>query len=893
MADSPFSSDRDDADNRTLLQDRIIAFLFTDIEESTGQAQLYPEGMREAHARHDQIIERAVQTFGGHLYRSEGDGFRIAFADPVAALLSAFEAQRALQTVFVDPAGALPLRARMALHAGLTEERNGEYIGLTPAKSARLLETIHGGQIVITGETEALVKNRLPQEARLHDMGEHSLRSFLTPDRLFQLTHPDLPANFPPLKPTSSVPNNLPRQLTQFIGRDGEVGEVRQRVVTSPLVTLTGAGGCGKTRLSLQVADNFLRKFPDGVWFIELARCDDEEAMARATATALGVKQESETPLRQQIIQHLNGQQCLLILDNCEHLVEAAARFAAELLASCRELRILATSREPLNILGETLYAVRPLPVPPESVAEAKQAMDYDSVRLFALHAGKRTAFALNAENVLPVARICRALAGIPLAIVLLASWSDMLTPAQMEKRMKDYFRDIKTAGDPTLLDHHRSLLSTIDYSFDLLNESERALLPRLAIFSGGWTWEAAEEICAAPPVEDVFDSLAQLVRKSLVEADDTPNGKRYRLLQPIREYAMDILKKEGEYDAIRSSHRDFFIQWATNMWPDITGKRIGSDSRAALLQVDNEIDNLRTTLNTAGSITNGLRLIFALGWYWYIRGYTREGLEWATKFVEMDSKSPIDDLMLRAEARNNTGLLYWKSGELASANRLFTEALIIERERNNEAAIAKCLNNLGSIVWRQGHREQSTLYLQESLRLYEKLGVEERIADAATSLAANFLNEDKYDEARSLLVRALDLHRKHSNNLMTASTLQNMGNAERKLGELDKAILTLKQSLQIHREFGFLPGISALMSEIALVTYAAKAYNHTAIAIGFINALREKAFATESLTIDSDPEIDFASIALPQILGLDHYVNSEKLGRSLDIDEVIAIISE
>jgi len=511
-----------------------VTFLFTDIEGSSRLWENHADAMGVALARHDAILREAFEARGGHVFKTVGDAFCVAFPVALGALEAAVEAQRRLMGEPWEDIGRM--KVRMALHTGGAESRDGDYFGPVLNRVSRLLAAAHGGQILLTLATEELVRDHLPEAVSMRDLGERRLRDLNRPERVFQVAAPDLPADFPALRSLEIFPNNLPVQLTSFIGREKEMLEVRRLLGTTHLLTLTGTGGTGKTRLSVQVAADMLDQFPDGVWLIELATIDEAAQVASAIAAPLRVREEAEEEMLATLTNFLRNKRLMLILDNCEHLVAESARIAETLLRACPGLQILASSREPLGIAGERTWPVPSLSIP-ESWREeirgehaAERLTEYESVRLFIDRAtAVRPGFKVTNENAPYVAEICWRLDGIPLAIELAAARIRVLALDQIAKRLDDQFR-LLTGGSRTALPRQQTLRALIDWSFDLLTDQERVLLRRLSVFAGGRTLEAVEAVCSDEKMEDweIIDVLTSLVDKSLVTVEKPP-GKEPR----------------------------------------------------------------------------------------------------------------------------------------------------------------------------------------------------------------------------------------------------------------------------------------------------------------------------------------------------------------------------
>ena len=472
-----------------------VTFLFTDIEGSTKLWELYPDAMKVALARHDIILRQAIESHGGVVFKTVGDAFCAAFSSAPAAVEAALAAERALFSERWGETGAV--RTRAALHTGNAESREGDYFGPTLNRVARLLSTGYGGQILLSLPAQELVRDHLPEGTELRDLGEHRLKDLIRPERIYQLAAWGLPADFPPLRALDPQRTNLPIQPTSFIGRRQEMAEVRRLLTATRLLTLTGTGGVGKTRLALHVAADLVDAYRDGVWLVELASVTDPALVLQAVAAALGVREQPGRPLRDTLIDFLDARHLLLVLDNCEHLVAACAQLADAVLHACPTVTILATSREALGVGGELTWRVPSLPAPDaQHPPPLEHLTQYEAVRLFI----DRAVFALPSftvtnANAPAVAQICWRLDGISLAIELAAARVKLLAPEQIAARLDDRFR-LLTGGSRTALPRQQTLRAAIDWSYDLLSEPERTLLRRLSVFAGGWTLEGAEAVC-------------------------------------------------------------------------------------------------------------------------------------------------------------------------------------------------------------------------------------------------------------------------------------------------------------------------------------------------------------------------------------------------------------
>jgi predicted ATPase/class 3 adenylate cyclase len=498
-----------------------VTFLFTDVEGSTRLWEEFPEAMQSALARHDDLLREAVEAHGGYVVKTTGDGVHAAFATAADAIATAIAGQLALRDEDWDPIE--PLRVRMGVHTGVAELRDGDYYGGTLNRAARLMSIAYGDQIVVSLATAELVRD---DDYELVDLGEHRLRDLGRAERVFQLSHPGLPSEFGALRSLESFPTNLPLQVTSFVGRSREVEDVINALDESRVVTLTGVGGVGRTRLALQVCGEVLPRFRDGVWFCELGPLVDAELVPELVAGVLGIQQRPGHTKRASVVVACQRRELLLVLDNCEHLLDGAAQMVEALERACPGVRLLATSREGLGVSGERIMALRSLALPSEGLS-AGAAAEIDAVRLFVERvAATRDDFTVTADNVDAIVQICRRLDGIPLAIELAAARVRMMNPAEIASRLDERFR-LLTGGGRTTVERHQTLRQAVDWSYDLLDGRERDLVKRLGVFAGGFTLDAAEVVAAEDLLDafDVLDGLGQLVDKSLVVADETADG--------------------------------------------------------------------------------------------------------------------------------------------------------------------------------------------------------------------------------------------------------------------------------------------------------------------------------------------------------------------------------
>jgi predicted ATPase/class 3 adenylate cyclase len=568
-----------------------VTFLFTDLEGSTRLWEEHSDDMRVALARHDEILRKTVEAHDGAIVKTTGDGLHAAFATADHALAAAVDAQLAL-TGEVWPLPE-PLRVRMGIHTGAAEERDGDYYGPAVNRAARVAAAAHGGQILVSHASEELGRDTLPSGATLIDLGEHRLRDLARAERVFQLAAPGLTGDFAPPRTADAYPGNLPVQLSTFVGREHDVRAITDALCDARLITLTGVGGVGKTRLATQVAAELLPHFPDGAWLCELAPATDGDALEQVVVAALGITPRAGTTLRGSIVEFLAAKHLLIVLDNCEHLLDDAGNLAESILRECPGVTILATSREGLGVEGEHLRVVRSLALP--TTTDAAEIAATAAGQLFVERArAAHDDLGFDDDAMVAVAEICRRLDGIPLAIELAAARVGALAPGEIAQRLDERFR-LLTGGRRTAVERHHTLRATVDWSYSLLDERERVVFDRLGAFSGSFDSAAAGAVASDHDIEswDVVDAITDLVAKSMVVREPGSTTTRYTLLETMRQYALERLDEHDDADAVRRRHAQHYVTTAQQMEAGL----YGPDELASRARVGDDLDNLRAAV--------------------------------------------------------------------------------------------------------------------------------------------------------------------------------------------------------------------------------------------------------------------------------------------------------
>ena len=794
-----------------------VTFLFTDIEGSTRLWEEHPTAMREALARHDAILRSAIDAHEGHVFKTMGDAFDAVFSRAADAAQAAVSIQRALGAESWTVQGGL--RVRIAVHTGTGEERDDDYFGPALNRIARLLAVGHGGQILLSEATRLLIEESLPPEAGLRDLGQHRLKDLSSPERIFQLVIGGLRSEFPPLRSLDVLPNNLPRQLTSFVGRTNELGEVKALLERTSLLTLTGSGGAGKTRLALQVAADLVEAFGDGVWLVELTPLSDPALVPQTAAMTIGVREEHR-PIVQTLLDYLKPRSLLLVLDNCEHVLSASAELVQALLQGCPALRVLATSQEALGISGETVYRVPSLSMPdPASLPPLEQLTEFESISLFVERAAaSRPGFTLTPANAAAVAQICARLDGIPLAIELAAARVKVLSVDEIAARLTDRFK-LLTLGTRTAPHRHQTLRAALDWSHDLLTDKERLLLRRLAVFAGGWTLAAAEAVCADQecPEGEVLDVLTRLVDRSLVLVGDLGQDTWYRLLETVRLYARERLDAAGDGEGVRRRHRDWYLQFAESVEPALQGPALESWLR----RLEAEHDNIRAALDwcrTSEPLPEyALRLAGAMWHFWEVRGYWTEGREWLEGALKRGAGL---DIPARAKALNGAANLAFFQGDFPRASALGTESLALSRRLGDKRAIASCLNVLGLEACRLEKYDQAARMGEESLALSKEVGDTWGAAGAHLILGLVARGQGDYARAAPLLEEGVAQFRRLGDNWAIALALNDLGLVLREMGEYERSRALLDEALALFRELGDRWGIAFSLANLGIVSW-------------------------------------------------------------------------
>ncbi len=839
----------------------IVTFLLTDIVGSTRLWENRPKEMRFALEVHDDLVRNAITQKSGHVFKTVGDAFLAAFHSPLDAIEAAIIAQKSLQHAVWGE--EISLRVRMSIHTGQVDLRGGDYYGVVLSRAARMLSAANAGQILISSAVIDETGLQLPEKASLKDLGLHRLKDLQRSDRIFQLIHPALPYDFPPLRSLESFAHNLPVQLTTFIGRVREISELTalfgkysdNNAVTSAsassqiqrnrLVTVTGTAGSGKTRLAQVAAADLIDSFDDGIWLVELAPIPDASSIVSRLAKTLGVEDNPLSTIMDTLIEHLRHRSLLIILDNCEHLIDSCAQLTESLLSQCPYLQILATSREILGIPSERVYRLDSFSIPDiEDIQNLDQLGQFESVQFFVERsAAAGNGFTLTAKNSGVVAQICRQLDGIPLALELAAARTRALSVHQIAERLSDRFR-LLTGGSRAALPRHQTLGAALDWSFDLLTSREKSLFAKLSVFSGGWTLAAFEVICSANQdsiddldIRDVPNLLMNLVDKSIVVVQEMDGGERYHLLETLRAYALQRLQEYDSGDDLNRQHYNWYCALAEDAEPHC----YTADSSFWFDLLERDIDNIYSALSwsiSSGNIELGIRLAGFLWRFWYLRGRHEEGRSWLRRLLHQTDKN---------DWNASTATAFYGSAQLARIQNDYEEArehlglcLNIRSNLNDILATAETLNGLGLLARDEGNFHFAKENYQQSLFLYEQRGELTRVAALLGNLGGIAILQEDFASAQQLLERSLKIYREKGDHWSISVTLHNLGIVSYYQKDFRTARMHYREALSQAWESGDRTGLATTLICLGMIAAGQNENRRAACLFGAAESVRE-----------------------------------------------------
>ena len=793
-----------------------ITFLFTDIEGSTRQWESSPDAMAAAVRRHDDILRTAIEAAHGYVFKTVGDAFCAAFAAAPDAIHASVEIQKRLRSEPWPPPTSI--RVRIAIHSGEAELRDNDYFGQTLNRTARLQSLAYGGQTILSLVTEELVRDSLPEEAELAELGSHRLKDLTRPETVYELRFTNQVERFPPPKSLDMHAHNLPLEPTPLVGRehDLEALEGVLRDGKGRLMTLVGPGGIGKTRMSLQIAADLIEDFPDGAFVVDLSPIRQADQVPGAIAAALHVRETSEQPLADHLREWLSTRRILLILDNFEQVIEGGG-FLATLLTTCAGLRMIVTSREPLRIRGERVYHIPPLGLPTNEMAATaslERLSQYDAVRLFIERATDvNPEFKITNENAPAIAQICVHLDGLPLALELAAARVSMLTPESLLKHLGRRLA-LLTGGARDLPTRQQTLRNTIDWSYELLSQSERSLFSGFAIFYGGFTVEAAEAVCSTLgfSLSEILEVTQSLVEKSLVVGLPLSDGdSRFYLLETIREYGREHLEKAAKLQDLARAHADYYLTFAELMGPELEG----ANPSQYLTKIDRDVENVRHAIryfSNRGDLAATGRTLIALGRYWQQRGYLSEAR------IQLETIAASGDdvpAALLIRARCWAGLLAREQGDYLSAAALFEAALARARESCDPAGASLALHEAGWNSYRKQDTQSAAELFSECQKIAAEIGDALLLAKARFGSATVELLSGKREGVRERLEEARSFFHQGGHLRLETQALGNLGLLAYERERYDEAIEVWTRMLAIYEEVGDTTGLGLVVNNL------------------------------------------------------------------------------
>jgi len=792
-----------------------VTLVFTDIEGSTTLLQDLGDRYPEVLADHHRLIREAFARHGAVERGSAGDGLYFVFPGARGAVQAAVDGQLAIaHHAWPD---AIAVRDRMGLHTGEPRTGSEGYVGLDVHRAARICAAGHGGQILISQTTHDLIADELRPPMGVVDLGVQRLRSLDTPVRLYQVTGPGLAGHFLPLRTTEAPRNNLTLEVTSFIGREREIEQATRILEQSSLLTLTGPGGVGKTRVGRRLARLLLDRFEDGAWIVECGTLTDPALVLPSVVSTIGLTEPAGRSLLTAIVDHLKGKRLLLVLDDCDPVLAECAELVEALVQSCSGIRVVVTSREALGVPGEAILPIASLATPEVSSTVVVRDLEaVDACRLFVERArAVQPTFVLTEQNGRSVAQLCRRLDGIPLAIELAAARVRALPVEQIAARLDDRFR-LLTGGSRATVARHQTLRATIDWSYDILAEPERAVLRRLSVFAGGASLEAAESVCTGDPVDpaEILDVLSRLVEKSLVFTDPASTEARFRLLETVREYARGRLVEAGEGDVTLRRHRDWYLALVDEASPAFFH---GPEPAEWLRRLDREHEDLRAALEWCLDQPNegrsGLRIAAGLWRYWEIRGHLTEGRGWLARMVEAAGN---DVSALRADALTGAGNLAFMQGDYRAASTFHEASLALHREIGDRQSIAYAANNLANTAVQLGEHARARSLYEETVALVRELGDVRGVAFGSINLADVVAREGDIAAALDLQEGVLTSIRELGDRWMEAFAIDAFARAKSRAGDRDAARSLHVEALAILEEIGDRRGVARILTHLA-----------------------------------------------------------------------------
>jgi predicted ATPase/class 3 adenylate cyclase len=861
-----------------------VTFLFTDIEGSTALWERDRGAMALAVARHLALLCAVIETHRGVLYKVVGDAVQAAFPTAPDAVTASLAAQQALGGESW-PEGIGPVRVRMALHTAAATPQDEDYLAPGLNRLSRLLAAAHGGQVLLSLATQDLARDALPLGVSLRDLGEHALRDLYRPERVFQVLHPDLPADFPAIRTLATRPNNLPLQPTPFLGREDQVARIVDLLHDDDvrLLTITGPGGVGKTRVALQAAADLLEDFPEGVWFVDLSAFDDPILVPSAIAGVLGVRDEG-SGLTERLARVLSEKKLLLVLDNFERVVEAA-QVVADLVVRVPSIKVLVTSRTPLHAYGEREYPLAPLLLPdPTRLPSLEHLTQYETVRLFISRAqAVKPDFEVTNDSAPAVAEICSRLDGLPLAIELAAAFVKILPPQALLKRLEKRL-PLLTGGARTLPTRQQTMRNAIAWSHDLLSPMDQTLFRRLAVFAGGCTIEAAETIVDPEGSLDVFGGIASLVDKSLLRQEEGVEGEpRFQMLETVREFGLERLTASGEEPASRERHARWVLALVERAEPELFGR----DQQTWWERVEAELPNIRAALawvEQIGDAERAQRLAGSASAFCWLRGHLREGQDWLRRALALPGEtSPA----VHSAALAGAGTLAWFCGDNDAAETLLEQGLAIARDGDFALGVAAARQTLAGVAWARGDLDQALTLGAEAITGLREVGSAGRLAVMLADMGMIAELNGDHEQGDAWSTEGLTLHRTLGTRWFIANHLADLGVLAQRRGDLVAAAQHYSESVSLLHEMSDTWYIAGPLAGLAAIAVAHDHPKEAARLLGLSAALREKSgYGVWPMEQERDEQTVAAARAA---LGDEGYFRAFAEGRGISFEQTVA----